>query len=368
MTEAHEITLARSQPPAEWVQTAPVEDAGSHESIFAIIFRRWKIILITAILLGGSSAASIWTFLKPQYEVSATLNVARRVQEILFADQSNDISRYHREYVETEGVQLLSPAVISATLNSPEVQSLTSVVRAESPARMIGEAIKVERIPSTSLLQVSMRGARADELATIVNTLLRTHLRLREERKRETDARTLRSLQAELQRLETLVAHRSGMLRQLAVDEGLGLAEGSGDAISGSVAEIRSLLAEAKRDEAVATQILTTLEGEDGAKALIDANPAEFETFVQRDHQWQSISNEIRKLESEAWEDEQQGRGPAHPIVISRPKQLADLQQKLDAREAHLADLYTQSTRRQLDDQKRAAALPSRHTRPSLLI
>ncbi len=367
MTKTNDIVVADRSQPAELV---PLEREIESGSLASVLQRRWRTMLLVTTIAGAVSCSAIWLHMRPKYAVGGTVHVAPIVRPILFKDVDTDISRQYREYMATEARVMVSPAVIRSTLNTPGVRSLSSIVRAVDPAADIQERLEVEQVRGTQLIQVTMTGEHAEDMAVILNSLLRTYLRLREDKKREWDEKILSSLRVEQAELEARLGAKSEELWLLAVDSGLGTAESSQASIETWAAELQQLMTQAYKNQAVAAAKLETLDASDGRDALTEADrsatggpvgsPPGFEEYLRTDPEWQAYKEQVRSLRLAAFDDEGLGRGPAHPDVIGRPKRIAALREELSARETQLRELCKASLRRDLEAERLDAEITAK--------
>ncbi len=363
MTETNDIVVAQSARAAE---LAGYDQEVVPGSLAFALHRRWRMMLFVTLIMGTLSGLAIWFLVHPKYGVSALVHVAPVVRPILFSDAETDISRQYRAYVATEAQAMASPTVIVATLNTPEVRSLPSVRRASNPEKDLAASLKVEHVSGTHTLQVSMVGENADDMAVIVNSLLKTYLRQRRDKKREWDEKILSSLRREQTALETRLETKSVELRQLGVENGLGTAEGSETAIDAWVAELQQRLTDARQKRALAAAKLEALDAGDGADALSELTPDGFAGYLQNNSEWQDTRGQLRSLESAALDDERLGRGPEHPEVRGRSERIAMFRAALAMRESELRDLYEASMRRRLEVERLDADITAKVFREAL--
>ncbi|MGB2987330.1 MAG: polysaccharide biosynthesis tyrosine autokinase, partial [Phycisphaerae bacterium] len=232
--------------------------------------------------------------------------------------------------------------------DTPEVSSLPSILRAANPAAHIRGRLAVEQVRGTELLGIKMTGENPEDMAVIVNSLLKVYLRLRDDKKRESDEKILRSLRVEQAELEARLQARNIELRQLAVESGLSTSDSPETALNSWVAELHQVLTQAHRDSVLAAAKLEALDASDGTDELVQTDPTGFEAYLQNDLERRDIKERLRLLELAGLDDERLGRGASHPDVAGRPQHIAALREDLSAREAKLRELYKVSLRRRL--------------------
>lgn len=357
MTEETNIVVSR---PAQPVEPAVFGHEVEPVSLTAVFGRRWLTFILTTLIAGAASCSAVWFLVLPEYEVTATVQVARVVRPILFSDADTDISRSYREFIATEATVIASPAVIAATLNAPEVRYLPSVVQAEDPAAEIKKSLKVEQVQNTQMLEVSMTGMNASDMTVIVNTLLRTYLSLREDRKRVWDEKILSSLRKEEIDLTAKVLAKSLELRDRASQYGVQAIGEAGATVDNTAAELHQLLVEAIKNRAFAVAKLEALDSDDTSKGEIPDDPMGFEEYLQADPELVGLKEQIRERELAIFDDGRLGRGPAHPNVAGRAEQIAALREAISQREAELLELHKAALRRRLEGERLEADIATK--------
>lgn len=357
MTDRTDIVVSR---PAQPVEPTVFDHEVEPVSLATVLRRRWLAMILVSLIVGAASCSAVWFLILPKYKVRATAQVARVVRPILFTDLDTDISRRYREYIATEAQVIVSPAVINATLNAPEVRFLPSVVRFEKPASDIRSSLKVEQVKNTQLLEISMTGMHADDMTVIVNTLLKTYLRLSEDRKREWDEKILSSLRREETDLTAKVLVKSRELRDRAAQYGVQAVGESGTTVDGSAAELHQLLTEAIKNRAFAMAKLEALDSDDMSAGEIPDDPMGFEEYLQADPELLGLKEQIRQRELAVFDDNRLGRGPAHPNVAGRAVQITSLREAVSHREAALLELHKTSLRRRLEAERLEAEIATK--------
>ena len=345
MSEGNQIILADHAQPAE-LTLADYES--QHDSLAVVLRMRWRSMILLTLLSAAVGVGAVWTFVTPKYRVGTTIHVAPVVRPVLFPDYDTDISRQYVEFLETISLNMVSPVVINATLETPEVRSLSIVTASMDPSTEISRRIQVERIPGTQLLAVSMTGETPSDMATIVNKAVEVYLQRREAERRKWDDKILESLRHEEQDLETKLKSRREQMRQSAMQYGLAAGDDAPESMLESWAgELQQLLTEAKRHAASAAARLASLEAEEGIDGAINTDPAKFASYLAGDVQLQTLNNELRSLEFTALTDKRRGRGPGHPDVQTRPALAEALRERISARTRELREVFAASIRRE---------------------
>lgn len=321
------------------------------------LLQRWRTVLLVSLVVGAVSLSAVWALVHPKFAVDATVHVAPVVRPIMYSDHDTDISRQYREYISTELVAMTSPAVISATLDLPEVSSLSRVRTAADPVRHVIKTITAEQVKGTQLVKISMVSEDPAGMAAIVNGIVQMYLRRHENKKRTWDERRLSSLRAEQIQLEAQLEAKAVQLRQAAIDRGLSVAQGAGASIDASISELQTLLTQANKDRALAVAKLATLNDEGETDSVASLDPAGFEAFLGADAELLSLKEQLRSAELSALSDERLGRGPDHPDARGRTQLIAALQDRISERAAALREAFVDSERRRLETDLRNAGL-----------
>ena len=337
-------------------------------SILTILRERWGTMLLATVLAATVTLGGIWFLVRPKYEVSAMIHVAPVVRPILFSDPETDISRNYRQYVGTEAANLVSSAVIDATINTPEVRSLSTIARLVDPVAFLQKHIVAHPVQATELLKVSMAGEDPANMVLIVNNLITTYLARREAKQREWDEKILSSLKTEQSELEAKLKIKTRQLKESNVDQGLGGAEEAGALMDRWMSTLQEQLTEAKKDRALTSARIEALvrtadptgNGEQGEADASTVDPALFEEQLVRDPELVSLKEQLRSLEAAALGDAAAGRGPGHPEVQSRPELIADLRERIVRREAEINKMFAISRRRGLQADLRNAEVTTR--------
>ncbi len=353
MTESGDIVLARAGLSAGLMQSAsPVG------TVLTAIKRRWLTMIVVTVIAALASLSAVWAVIKPKYEVSASVHIAQVVKPVLFSDPETDISRQYNVYMATQAQALASPLVIQAALNVPEVRSLPMILGSADPVAMLQARFTVDPIRGTELLRVSMTGENPTELATIINNVLRTFIRLQDDRQRDWDEKILSSLRSEQAELAAKLEAKGIELRQLAVDYGLGEAA-TGEDPAGAIwnAEIQRLLTQATKDAAIAAARVEALAGQEVISPGGILNETEYDQFRQQDPQWQRLSGQLGSEPLTGVTDAQLAFGPRHPALTARSERVTSLKEAVSAREAELRELFKHVVRRRLENQRQDAEM-----------
>lgn len=345
MSETKDLTVAHHSSPSDIL---PLEHEQEHETFAAAMLQRWRTVLLVGFLAAVVSVTTVWFAVRPKYKVSSEIKIVPVVRPILFADHDTDISRHYGIYVATEMAAMTSPSVINAALDLPEIAALPVVRGSIDPASEILNTLTVEPVRRTQLLAMSMVGEHPEDMAGIVNGILKTYLRRHEDRKRQWDETILKSLRIEESQLEAKLEAKGVQLFQTAVDRGLGAAEESGVLLDAWTSEVQALLTQTSKDRALAEAKLKGFAADSETSDAAVTDLRGFREYLVTDPELLSLQDQIQKAELSALNDDRLGRGPSHPDVTGRTQLIVALRERMDERRRSLEESYRAEERRRL--------------------
>lgn len=336
-------------------QASQAEHSPGASSIVAMLARRWLTALVVGLLFAGASVAGIWYFVKPKYKVVATLHVSPVARPILSEKSPENFGDY-RQYVGTQALTIAGPAIIDKLLTQRDIKSLPSLAGMANPLGFIKKRVEAGQIPSSELLEVSMVGENPQDMVAIVNGLVATYLQDLEDKEREWDRKVVSSLKTEQNELEAKLRIKNQQLQQVAVEQGASGAQDSAMLIDKWLSDAHQLLTQATKDRALAEAKLAALGEQDPSVT----DPALYEQFVGRDTELLALKEQYRQLKAASAADTSQGRGPMHPDVQSRPRIMADIEERMTKREEVLVRAFAVSQKRELESQFRNADITAK--------
>ncbi len=348
MAEQSDTMVPYRREPIEWTATSEQAEV----SIVSMLLQRWVTALIATLLCAALSLSAVWLVLKPKYEVMASIHVAPVERHILFTDPTQDIAVNYRQYVGTEAASILSPIVIEAALNEPEVRTLPLVVASVDPVATIQDKVRVHQRQGTEWLDVAMAGHDPEQMVLIVNAVIDTYLRRRTEKQRAWDDRISSSLRQEEAELEAKLQIKARQIQQTAVTKGLSSAEPSGAMLDTWMSELQKLLAEAKKTRAIAEANMASRKSEldlqmDG-EASDERVAAAFEAFLANHPEMQQLKRELRARELDSLDDARLGRGPNHLDVQGRGARIEAMKRRIEVERHDLESVFAASRKQQL--------------------
>ena len=153
----------------------PVASSGLDAYLHA--FRRhWLVTILVGLLCAAIAAPAVWFGYKPQFSAVSSLHIASNQQAILFTSPDHTATVFEI-YKSTQQQYLKSRFVLTAALrNKPEFASF-SVFRGEpDEVDWLGRNLSVEYPGNSEIMNVSLRGANAEEVSALVNAVVEAYM------------------------------------------------------------------------------------------------------------------------------------------------------------------------------------------------
>jgi capsular exopolysaccharide synthesis family protein len=188
--------------------TAPATNLGPAAVLHALR-RRWPLALGTAVLGAAVAVVGAWVLLRPQATVRTRLLVSATPPKVLFPTADNmPTSREDLEnFQKTQAALVRSRLVLSAALREDKVARLDVVKEHSDPIEWLEQELQVDNKVAPQILQISIRGDRPGQLATVVDAVREAYLN--EIVDIDHNKRT-----ADLERLKTILAANEASLRE----------------------------------------------------------------------------------------------------------------------------------------------------------
>ncbi len=171
--------------------------------------------------LAACLAASAAYVLVPRakYTATATLHVSTKPKRIMFDPQERETD--FRTYQKTQVNLLKNRKVLSHALTNPEVAGLATIREQVDPEEWLDLNLKADFPGGSEVLQVALSGDLADDLAKIVNSVVKSYMTvIVEEERRERIAR-LDALRLLREKYEAELKLKRKSLRELVSNVGL---------------------------------------------------------------------------------------------------------------------------------------------------
>ncbi|MBI1915853.1 MAG: polysaccharide biosynthesis tyrosine autokinase, partial [Planctomycetes bacterium] len=323
--------------------------------------RRWFLALTVATLSVTAAAGAAWVFLKPACTVRSYLLVASTPPKIAFktTDNEGEGRNDFASYQKTQAALVKSRLVLTTALRKPQIAEL-SVVREQPDAiEWLEKELRVDNLPGTELLEISIKGDRPEELTALVNEITKAYIGEIVEKEKNKRADRLKKLQDIYAKAENNLRRTRLTLKEWAETAG------SGDDKTLTIKQQFALeqLNTAKKDLMQYASERKRLQAElpkgpDLAKAPRPLSPPDqfVDEMLWKDptvaHQLQRIALLEEKVEKNK---ERSALGKDDPILAAPLRELGSLKQALDARRKSLVETLTKQQARRAAEEANAA-------------
>ncbi len=193
----------------------------SATSILRALQRRQLLALGVAILAAGICGPAAY-YLVPgaKFKAQARLQLTAQPPKILFPTVETDTAEDYRRYQNTQQALVKSQLALNAALRDSEVSKYRMIREQIDPIGWLQENLKVEFISSSELMEISLSGDDPQELAGIVNAVMKAYI----EEVVNVDIKRRTARQDQLKRLKAQytesLKERRETLRKLALNVG----------------------------------------------------------------------------------------------------------------------------------------------------
>jgi polysaccharide biosynthesis transport protein len=168
-------------------------DAGS---LLKALQRRWAMALGLGLLAAAAIGSAAW-FVVPRakYTAIASLQIATKPKRIMFDPKESQAD--YRTYQRTQVALIKNRTVLSHALALPDVVKLETVREQVDADEWLEDQLKVEFPGASEVLQISLSGDRPEDVAKIVNGVVKSYITLivdAEQRERRTRLDELKKL------------------------------------------------------------------------------------------------------------------------------------------------------------------------------
>ena len=177
--------------------------------------RRWLPAVALGLLMAASVGVTTWCVIPPaQYVSRTTLMITTYLPKIIFetAETRADFQTYQR----TQIALIKSRFILAAVLRDPKVATLPTVRQQEEPLEWLEKALKIEFSGQSELLELSLMGDHAADLAVLLDTVTDTYMRLVVEEEHRGRLNRLDQLRKLWNRYQDELKAKRGSLRSLA--------------------------------------------------------------------------------------------------------------------------------------------------------
>jgi succinoglycan biosynthesis transport protein ExoP len=161
---------------SSWKEPPPEEEGSPPPRIFTarILVRALRRYWWQMLLLWGAASATLivlaYTRVRPSYDAIAWLEVKPPPKELFGGSMASGDNQ-----METQVQLITSPDVLSAAAKDPKVADLDRIRLARDAEAEMREAVRVQIMPRTTLINVFMSSQSPDEAARIVNAVVEAY-------------------------------------------------------------------------------------------------------------------------------------------------------------------------------------------------
>ena len=301
--------------------------------------RRWLPATALGLLVGLLAAVPAWIFMPRGYEAVAWLRVRDKGGML---SRGRDTAEYE-SYKKTQLQLMKSPYVLQAALRKPGIEGLETLREAGAdPIGWLSRSLIVTASPESEVVQVRLRGKKADDTAKILNAVTTSFLddvvnKERTERLSRRDAleKKFKENMAELRsRRETL----NNLARTLGTRDSAEVATQRG-LLMDHVGTLRGLLVHTQRDIAAIDAELWIAEArEKGEISQEDSVRVEtVEAMLLRDPQIMELSDRLARIEEAiSFQEQRSARAGSEPAVRRLRAQGKELIMRIEALRSEL--------------------------------
>ncbi len=172
----------------------------------AIVLRRWRLVVLMAILACALAMPPIWLLIEPKYTAVSAIEIAPVVPWIVFEDHSP--MPHYTTYVNTQAALITSTRVLHNILDDPAVRQRGFFRDHVNPMAYLQDSLRARADRNSQLLLVSMTDTDPRMASEVANAAVRVYMGMEGGSEATTEDQKLRALEAELdstaQRLQTL--------------------------------------------------------------------------------------------------------------------------------------------------------------------
>ena len=211
-----------SQIPQPQVVTGqPPSTAISAADVWRIVRKRLWLILACALVIGagGTGGFVAWYFLAPFYTATSIIEVepgqgqAGGRADFTQLYSENIPYQLYEQYVMAQVMAIRSDRVLTAALDS--LGAAQSMFRGPGAVMVLGEELRIEYVPGTQNITISLTGMQAKQIADIVREVAMQYLTEVQNQRQQVDADRQRDLRTEQEDLRRKMERTSSELAEL---------------------------------------------------------------------------------------------------------------------------------------------------------
>lgn len=261
--------------------------------LFDAIRYWWKVAVPAALLLAGIGVAAVYLSFRPMYEAAAYLRIEQRAPFIAFDIKSEGQSN---AFVQTQVELIRSPIVLGPVIGDPQIAGIAELDCQEDKIRWLAAQLKVKPIGQSELFTISFACSEPAAAARVVNAVVKTYFKLRDEDESQRGQRVIDVLRQEQERKANEVSRLRENVREMAKqvtgkDPFASVTEQK-PAQAGPLADLQNRLIAAEVEEQVLTARVKAFE-EFAAKQKVVISEAMLERAIAENPRVQNAATQL---------------------------------------------------------------------------
>ena len=314
--------------------------------------RRWgKVAIPAGVVLGIVAGLVAYLLFTPQYEAAAWIQIDEVPMHLAFESRAE--GGQSKAYVQTQIELLRHPRVIAPVLANAEIAGIPEIAEQNDPARWLSRQVRVKQVGQSELYTVAFACSSPKGAAQVVNAVLDSYFKLREQEDAGRTSRVVELLdQASRQRAGEVSRLRESV-RELAKqvtgrDPFIEKADGQ-QGIKNPLSELQARLVTAEVEEEIYKARVQAL-GEFVAKQPVEGYEGLVERNVEMDHEVQALKATIAKREELAATRKSMlsEKNPDDANHQESQRAIARDQETLDKRRAQLREELTELAKKEV--------------------
>ncbi|MCD6405644.1 MAG: polysaccharide biosynthesis tyrosine autokinase [Planctomycetes bacterium] len=178
-----------------YVRDVP-EDSHKGMGVFTVVLRRWRLVLLSALVVCVVGMPLLWLLVKPRYTAISAIEVSPVVPWIAFQEDSQPIP-FYTNYIRTQAALIKSTSALYQVLEDPAVRKLDYLKEVRDPVMYLQDNLNAVAGHGSQLLLVSMAGDDPVAVTEIVNAAVRAYMRVEGGSEASYEDKKLRTLETE---------------------------------------------------------------------------------------------------------------------------------------------------------------------------
>lgn len=367
-------TIERYQQPQVMGDLAHFEYPGGFENDFNAglvtpVLRRWRIVLLTFLLVCAVGVPAGWLIIKPVSQATAAIRVAPVIPSILFGDKDSEgVIPMYRNFMNTQADLIANEKVLQRVADDlvdkglkffkkPDntVETLKSKLIGRQPndpvvvlrRALISGSLTVKPERDSELIKISMKGDEPQECEQIVNSFVRAYMAIVVSDEVKGGDHKLTVLENEHRVLMDKLDRQRQTIREMAQEYGSEALQERHEMMLQRVADLQAKLTEVEMDKiALEAQVPLLERTKDRNMAPSDLLKLRYD-FVNTDTMVQTLTSNIAQLE-QALIVAKQTLAPTNPELQRKAELLEVLTQRLDRRRQEVGKTFDEMVTEEL--------------------